>query len=120
MACASRIAAAGVVYFRDEVIVRVCKRLHLTLDQVWYTFPGCQETLRGEARVDRRDFIKTGVSGLGGFYVLNTVEEILAKTEVGSSPQLGPAPRHVLSLNRNWLYGGRHVPGADGVDFDDS
>jgi len=69
--------------------------------------------------VDRRDFIKTGVTGLGGFCVLNKVGEVLATAETGASTKLAPAARYALSMNRNWLYGGKHVPGTDRPEFDD-
>ena len=69
--------------------------------------------------MDRRDFIKTGVTGLGGFCVLNKVGEVLATAETGASTKLAPAARYALSMNRNWLYGGKHVPGTDRPEFDD-
>jgi beta-galactosidase len=70
--------------------------------------------------MDRRNFIKTGVSGLGGLCALEKMGETLATAELGAAGKLQPAPRHVLSMNRGWLYGGKHVPGSERADFDDS
>ncbi len=70
--------------------------------------------------MDRRKFIKGGVVGLTGLTVLDKVSGTLSATELGAPGKLGSGPRHVLSMNRNWLYGGKNISGADQPGFDDS
>jgi beta-galactosidase len=57
--------------------------------------------------IDRRGFLKTGAAAA------------LWQTAAAQTTPT-PAPlRHVLPMNRNWLYGGRAVPGCSAPDFDD-
>ena len=63
--------------------------------------------------VNRRGFIKAGAAGMSGAAALwQTAAHAQTKP-------LGASPRHVLPMNRNWLYGGRAVPGCTAADFDD-
>jgi beta-galactosidase len=69
--------------------------------------------------LDRRSFIRTGVGGLGGMCLIDKLEAaIAAQPEVEG--KLVPAPRYTLSMNRNWLFGGKDTAGADLASFDDS
>ena len=63
--------------------------------------------------VNRRGFIKAGAAGMSGAAALwQTAAHAQTKP-------LGASPGHVLPMNRNWLYGGRAVPGCAAADFDD-
>jgi len=55
--------------------------------------------------VQRRDFLKAAAGALAA---------------LPGDSATGPATRHVLSMNRNWLYGGKAVRGSTSPDFDDS
>ena len=57
--------------------------------------------------MNRRDFLGTALAGL------TTLPQ-------ASSQTTATTDRQVLSMNRNWLYGGRAVKGASEPDFDDS
>jgi len=70
--------------------------------------------------LDRRNFIKTGLTGLSGLCLLKEADQALAATELGTAAPPAPAVRYVLSMNRNWLYGGKLVSGSDQPGFDDS
>jgi beta-galactosidase len=70
--------------------------------------------------LDRRNFIKTGVSGLSGLYMKKEAKPARAKAEAGTEKNVAPAARYVFSMNRNWLYGGKHIAGAEKPGFDDS
>ena len=70
--------------------------------------------------MDRRNFIKTGVTGIGSLCLLKDAAPALATPELGVATKLEPAARYALSMNRSWLYGGKHTPGADQPGFDDS
>jgi beta-galactosidase len=63
-------------------------------------------------RFDRRGFLKAGAAGVGGAAALWQAAAA-AQTAVGGSL------RRILPMNRNWLYGGRAVPGCSAPDFDD-
>lgn len=63
--------------------------------------------------VNRRGFLKAGAAGLGG-------GAALLQTAARAAKPLGDAPRHILPMNRNWLFGGRATPGCTAPDFDDS
>jgi beta-galactosidase len=65
--------------------------------------------------VHRRSFIFSGAAGISGAAALWQV----AADKAQARP-LDASPRHVLSMNRNWLYGGRAVSGCAAADFDDS
>jgi beta-galactosidase len=55
---------------------------------------------------------------LGGLCFLDKLEAAMAaQLEVAGT--LAPAPRYVLSMNRNWLFGGKNTAGADLPDFND-
>jgi len=51
----------------------------------------------------RRDFLGVALAGL-----------------TAAAPQSAASGRQIFPMNRNWLYGGRAVPGASEPDFDDS
>ena len=55
--------------------------------------------------MNRRDFLGAAVAGLAA---------------LPGNPQAPAAGRQVFLMNRNWLYGGRNVPGASEPGFDDS
>src|SRR5580658_4293338 len=59
--------------------------------------------------IDRRGFLKAG----GGA----ALWQVAAAAQ--TSPPRGSLPRS-LPMNRNWLYGGRAVPGCSAPDFDDT
>lgn len=63
--------------------------------------------------------MKTGVVGLSSLWLLHHDSETLETPSFAASPQLAPAARYVLSMNRNWLYGGKVVPGSSRPEFDD-
>jgi len=69
--------------------------------------------------LDRRNFLKTGVTGLGGLCLLKDAAPALAAPEIGAA-KLAPGPRLALSMNRNWLYSEKNVSGANEPGFDDS
>ena len=62
--------------------------------------------------LNRRGFIKAG-AGMGGAAALWQAARAQTRPP-------GASPRYTLSMNRNWLYGGRAVPGCAAADFDDS
>jgi len=64
--------------------------------------------------VNRRGFIISGAAGISG------AAAFWQAADRAQARPLDASPRHVLSMNRNWLYGGRAVPGCAGADFDDS
>ena len=64
--------------------------------------------------LNRRGFLKAGAAGMGA------VPALWQTTARAQSGAREASPRHTLSLNRNWLYGGRAVPGCHAEDFDDS
>ena len=72
--------------------------------------------------MNRRNLIKAGVVGLSQLLVRGTRLEAQEKASAALRAKLAsPAsPRRVLSLNRNWLYGGKSVSGATAADFNDS
>jgi beta-galactosidase len=70
--------------------------------------------------MDRRKFIKTGTAGLSALLLEQTRSQALGEPLAAANAEVGPGPRHVFSMNRNWLYGGRTVSGASDADFDDS
>ena len=70
--------------------------------------------------MNRRNVIKTGVAGLGGWWLLRDQSEATGRPAPVASSESASSPRVVLSMNRNWLYGGKAVPGSSGADFDDS
>src|SRR5690348_8386418 len=63
---------------------------------------------------DRRSFLKAGAAGVSGAAAL------LQSSAQAQPKALNASPRHVLPLNRNWLYGGRATSGCAAADFDDS
>lgn len=63
---------------------------------------------------DRRSFLKAGAAGMSGAAAL------LQSAAQAQPKALNGAPRHVLPMNRNWLFGGRATPGCAAADFDDS
>jgi len=69
--------------------------------------------------MNRRNVIKTGVAGLGGWWLLRN-ESQAAGRQTAANAKTASSPRVVLSMNRNWLYGGKTVPGSSAVNFDDS
>lgn len=54
--------------------------------------------------MDRRDFLKAAAAAMA-VLPLDAAEQ--------------PTQRRILSMNRNWLYGGKTSPGATAPDFDD-
>src|SRR6202034_943298 len=64
--------------------------------------------------VNRRGFIVSGAAGISG------VTALWQAADRAQARPLDASPRQVLSMNRNWLYGGRAVPGCAAADFDDS
>jgi len=70
--------------------------------------------------VDRRNFIKTGVTGIGSLCLLKEATPALAASELATATKVASSARYVLPMNRDWLYGGKNKPGADQPDFDDS
>jgi beta-galactosidase len=69
--------------------------------------------------MNRRRLLKLGMTGLGGLWMPGTNGEAALGGIPAQSAGLTPAPRYVLSMNRNWLYGGRVVEGSTRPDFDD-
>ncbi|HEV2424564.1 MAG TPA: glycoside hydrolase family 2 TIM barrel-domain containing protein [Terriglobia bacterium] len=69
--------------------------------------------------MNRRNLMKRGLAGLGSAWLLrkSNLAESLPPREAAP---LSPAPRHLLSLNTNWLYGGKNVAGSMEAGFDDS
>jgi beta-galactosidase len=65
-------------------------------------------------RINRRGFLTAGAAGISGAAALWQV------ADRAQARPLDASPRAVLSMNRNWLYGGRAVPGCLEADFDDS
>ena len=63
--------------------------------------------------VNRRGFLKAGAAGMGG------VAALFQATTPARAATPGASERRILPMNRNWLYGGRTVPGCAGADFDD-
>ncbi|HUI43339.1 MAG TPA: glycoside hydrolase family 2 TIM barrel-domain containing protein [Terriglobia bacterium] len=70
--------------------------------------------------MNRRNLLKAGLAGLGSSWVLPKISEALGTAAPSPAARLAEAPRHVLSLNRDWLYGGRALPGSSAAGFDDS
>ena len=70
--------------------------------------------------MNRRHVIKTGVAGLGGWWLLRKDSEAIGRRAPVASSEPASSPRVVLSMNRNWLYGGKVLPGSNAADFDDS
>ena len=69
--------------------------------------------------MNRRNLMKRGLAGLGSVWLLRG-SEFAAASPAREPGTVSPAPRHVLSMNTNWLYGGKTVPGSTQADFDDS
>ena len=69
--------------------------------------------------MNRRNLIKAGVAGLSGLLVRSRAAEAWEITPTATPAKLRPSPRYALSMNRNWLYGGKNVPGATRPEFDD-
>lgn len=63
--------------------------------------------------VNRRGFLKSGAAGMSGAAALWQASRAQTRPPAATT-------RHVLSMNRNWLFGGRAVPGCSAPDFDDS
>lgn len=70
--------------------------------------------------MNRRNLIKAGVVGLSGLLVRGRKLEAQEAAPPAVPSKLPASPRHVLSLNRNWLYGGKSVAGSARPDCDDS
>ena len=70
--------------------------------------------------MNRRNFMKAGVAGLGGMQLLREHSEALESGSLGMAGKLTPSARYVFSMNRNWLYGGQVVSGSTHPEFDDS
>ena len=62
---------------------------------------------------NRRGFLKAGAAGMGG-------AAALLQAAAAQTPASHGALRHILPMNRNWLFGGRAVPGCSAPDFDDA
>lgn len=56
--------------------------------------------------MNRRRLLKFGMAGLGGLWMPGTKGEAGLGGMPAQSAGLTPAHRYVLSMNRNWLYGG--------------
>lgn len=69
--------------------------------------------------MNRRNLIKRGLAGVGSVWLLRNSKFAEASPDRTPVP-ISPAPRHVLSMNTNWLYGGKTVPGSGKPDFNDS
>ncbi|MGA3079321.1 MAG: sugar-binding domain-containing protein, partial [Bryobacteraceae bacterium] len=62
---------------------------------------------------NRRGFLKAGAAGMGG-------AAALLQAAAAQAPASHGALRRILPMNRNWLFGGRAVPGSTAPDFDDT
>jgi len=71
---------------------------------------------RLEVMMNRRNLMKTGLAGIGSLWLL---KDYRATEAAAPAEALPLAVRHVLPMNRNWLYGGKSVPGSSKSDFDD-
>ncbi|HMD98746.1 MAG TPA: glycoside hydrolase family 2 TIM barrel-domain containing protein [Terriglobia bacterium] len=69
--------------------------------------------------MNRRNLMQTAAAGLSGLWVRQHAQAF--ETEPAATPaKIAPAARVVLPMNRNWLYGGKVMPGSSRADFDDS
>jgi len=57
--------------------------------------------------MNRRRLLKFGMAGFGGLWMPGTNGGAALQGMPAQSAGLTPAHRYVLSMNRNWLYGGR-------------
>jgi beta-galactosidase len=69
--------------------------------------------------MNRRYLMKASVAGLSGLWMAGRNLEALKSVPAATPSRLAPAARYVFSMSRNWLYGGKAVPGANQPDFDD-
>lgn len=76
----------------------------------------------GFAQLDRRRFLEATLAGggaLAGWSLLGGAETRPASAASTSYQTYGGAAR-ILSMNRNWLFGGRLTPGSTSPGFDDT
>lgn len=64
--------------------------------------------------------MKRGLAGLGSAWLLRNSRLAEASAGREAAAPLSPAPRHIVPMNRNWLYGGKTIPGSSEAGFDDS
>jgi len=77
--------------------------------------------------MNRRNLIQAATAGLSSLWVRQhsqafQTENAAPRTpppQSAAAPKIEPAPRHVLPMNRNWLYGGKATPGSSRANFDD-
>ena len=68
--------------------------------------------------MNRRNLMQAAAAGLSGLWVSQHLQAF--ETEPAATPaKIASATRHVLPMNRNWLYGGKIMPGSSGADYDD-
>ncbi|MGO9270245.1 MAG: glycoside hydrolase family 2 protein [Terriglobia bacterium] len=68
--------------------------------------------------MNRRNLMQAAAAGLTGLWARQHSQAF--GTEPAAAPaKVASAARHVLPLNRNWLYGGKAMPASSRADFDD-
>jgi len=68
--------------------------------------------------MNRRNLMQAAAAGLSGLWVRQHSQAFQTEPEA-TPPNIAPAARHVLPMNRHWLYGGKAMPGSSRPDFDD-